>query len=75
MIIPVYEAKTLFANIDQIVTAAFTFSSELDRATPVTVAEICLRHVSQMTCMIRIMLIVALVRDFRPVSSISRQAG
>jgi hypothetical protein len=46
MIVPVYEAKTLFANIDQIVTAAFTFMMDLDRATPDTVAEVCLKHVS-----------------------------
>lgn len=46
MIVPVYEAKTLFANIDQIVTAAFTFMMDLDRATPETVAEVCLKHVS-----------------------------
>jgi hypothetical protein len=45
MIVPVYEAKTLFANIDQIVTAAFTFMMDLDRATPDTVAEVCLKHV------------------------------
>lgn len=47
MIVPVYEAKTLFANIDQIVTAAFTFMMDLDRATSDTVAEICLKHVSR----------------------------
>jgi hypothetical protein len=46
MIVPVYEAKTLFANIDQIVTTAFTFMMDLDRATPDTVAEVCLKHVS-----------------------------
>jgi hypothetical protein len=46
MIVPVYEAKTLFANIDHIVTAAFTFMMDLDRATPDTVAEVCLKHVS-----------------------------
>jgi hypothetical protein len=49
MIVPVYEAKTLFANIDQIVTAAFTFMMDLDRATPDTVAEVCLKHVSAST--------------------------
>jgi len=47
MIVPVYEAKTLFANIDQIVTAAFTFMMDLDRATPDTVAEVCLKHVGE----------------------------
>ena len=48
MIVPVYEAKTLFANIDQIVTAAFTFMMDLDRATPETVADVCLKHVCRL---------------------------
>lgn len=45
MIIPVYEAKTLFANVDQIVLASIKFVMDLERATSHDIAEICLRHV------------------------------
>jgi hypothetical protein len=46
MIIPVYEAKALFANIDQVCIAATTFMIDLDKASPNNVAEVCLKHVS-----------------------------
>lgn len=46
MIIPVYEAKTLFANIDQVILASIRFVMDLERATPHDVAHICLKHVS-----------------------------
>jgi hypothetical protein len=65
MIVPVYEAKTLFANIDQIVTAAFTFMMDLDRATPDTVAEVCLKHVRGNQY--KRLLTIAIFWDIRPI--------
>lgn len=46
MIIPVYEAKTLFANIDQVILASIKFVMDLERATAHDIAEVCLKHVS-----------------------------
>lgn len=46
MIIPLYEAKTIFANIDAVVDAAFAFLHDLELATVDSIAEICTKHVS-----------------------------
>ncbi len=51
-----YEAKALFANIDNIVPASIAFSQDLDemfnaRTGPDTVGDICLRHVSKIVLM------------------------
>jgi hypothetical protein len=72
MIIPVYEAKALFANIDQVCTAAVTFMMDLDKATPSNVAEICLKHVGHQSGS---RLTAARVWDFRPVQKLSRSTG
>lgn len=50
-IIPMYEAKALFANIDNIVPASALFSHDLDemlkaRTGPSTIGDLCLKHVS-----------------------------
>lgn len=50
-IIPLYEAKTLFCNIDAIVPAAAVFLADLeamfDAGTgPTSVGDVCVRHVS-----------------------------
>jgi len=50
-IIPLYEAKTLFCNIDVIVSAAALFLADLEAmfstgAGPATVGDVCIRHVS-----------------------------
>ncbi|ORY29168.1 hypothetical protein BCR39DRAFT_533070 [Naematelia encephala] len=53
LLIPLYEAKTIFANIDAIVPAAETFLADLElmwttgRA-PEQVADICLRHLKEL---------------------------
>lgn len=49
-IIPAYEAKNLFANIDQVVVASAAFLVDLEQAWaagygPEVVGDICLRHV------------------------------
>jgi len=50
-IIPLYEAKTLFCNIDAIVPAAAVFLADLEAMFDAgmgssTVGDVCLRHVS-----------------------------
>ncbi len=50
-IIPLYEAKNLFANVDEIVTASSAFLSDLEEIWAAglgsqAVGEVCLRHVS-----------------------------
>jgi hypothetical protein len=45
MIIPPYEAKIIFANIDAVVHAAETFFQDLAGATVETVGAVCLQHV------------------------------
>lgn len=50
-IIPLYEAKTLFTNIDAIVPAAAVFLADLEAMYTsghgaATVGDVCLRHVS-----------------------------
>ena len=49
-IIPLYEAKALFANIDNIIPASAAFSHDLEAmfaagAGPSTVGDVCLKHV------------------------------
>lgn len=53
-IIPMYEAKTLFTNIDAIVPSAAAFLNDLEKmqeegSGPSTVGDVCLRHVSSAT--------------------------
>lgn len=76
MIIPVYEAKTLFANIDQVILASIKFVMDIERATAHDIAEVCLKHVSNVLSSIRqAKLMSAGERYAGPISDISRQAG
>ncbi|EIW66895.1 hypothetical protein M231_05581 [Tremella mesenterica] len=49
MIIPLYEIKSLFSNIELVVSASETFLSDLEEATPEDVGSICLRHLEAKT--------------------------
>lgn len=75
MIIPVYEAKTLFANIDQVILASIKFVMDLERATAHDIAEVCLKHVSISCGIPGTGLILARKRYLGSIQDVPGQAG
>lgn len=75
-IIPLYEAKNLFSNIDQVVNASAAFLSDLEAMANAgeiySVADICLRHVSIPRARL---MIAGRAANVCAVQGVSRQAG